>query len=178
MLPKFSKPKNLSLPSGRIGPASARSFSRGVGCGALGSFFAGGLLDAGLAGPAPGLNLPKKEDIVAGEQRGAQMLLWRCRLLWARLEHCLSYGAEAANGSERWAKPQDERRADAQHGEREARTARGAGEYGALVVVKARLGRYGGDGLRAVLCANNTFQVGSRIIWGFRSAETWAGTDG
>lgn len=46
----FSNPKNLSLPSARIGPASARSFSSGVGCGALGSFFTGALLAAGLAG--------------------------------------------------------------------------------------------------------------------------------
>lgn len=38
----FSKPKNLSLPSVLFGPTSfASSFSRGVGCGALGSFFAG-----------------------------------------------------------------------------------------------------------------------------------------
>lgn len=32
-------PKNLSLPSLRIGPASSRCFSRGVKGGALGSFF-------------------------------------------------------------------------------------------------------------------------------------------
>lgn len=38
----FSKPKNLSLPSGLTGPAtSARCFSSGVGWGAFGSFFAG-----------------------------------------------------------------------------------------------------------------------------------------
>lgn len=46
----FSKPKNLSLPSGRTGPASCSSFSRGVNCGAFGSFFAGGALEAGLWG--------------------------------------------------------------------------------------------------------------------------------
>ena len=43
----FSMPKNLSLPSDRTGPvASARCFSKGVGCGALGSFFAGADLAA------------------------------------------------------------------------------------------------------------------------------------
>ena len=50
----FSKPKNLSLPSGRTGPASCSSFSRGVNCGAFGSFFAGGALDAGLWGAYSG----------------------------------------------------------------------------------------------------------------------------
>lgn len=40
----FSNPKNLSLPSGRTGlfRSCARSFSRAVGTGAFGSFFAGG----------------------------------------------------------------------------------------------------------------------------------------
>lgn len=38
----FSNPKNLSLPSVRTGSVTSfRCFSRGVGCGALGSFFAG-----------------------------------------------------------------------------------------------------------------------------------------
>lgn len=36
----FSKPKNLSLPSSRNGPASWSSFSKGVGGGAPRSFFA------------------------------------------------------------------------------------------------------------------------------------------
>lgn len=39
----FSIPKNLSLPSFRIGPAFSSMRSRGVGCGALGSFFGGAL---------------------------------------------------------------------------------------------------------------------------------------
>jgi len=37
----FSKPKNLSLPSILMGPASARSLSRGVSWGAFGSFLVG-----------------------------------------------------------------------------------------------------------------------------------------
>lgn len=36
----FSMPKNLSLPSSRMGPASSRCFSKGVKGGALGSFLA------------------------------------------------------------------------------------------------------------------------------------------
>jgi hypothetical protein len=69
-----------------MGPASARSFSSGVGCGALGSFLSGVFAAAGLAGlyvaiaishcgtkrisqgveilTVPGLNRPKNEVIV------------------------------------------------------------------------------------------------------------------
>lgn len=46
----FSKPKNLSLPSPRKGPALTRSFSSGVGSGALGSFLTGVVPAAGLDG--------------------------------------------------------------------------------------------------------------------------------
>jgi hypothetical protein len=46
----FSKPKNLSLPSARRGPAFTSSFSRGVGSGALASFLTGMLPVAGLNG--------------------------------------------------------------------------------------------------------------------------------
>lgn len=47
----FSNPKNLSLPLARMGLVSAASsFSSGVGCGALGSFFAGATAVDGLAG--------------------------------------------------------------------------------------------------------------------------------
>jgi hypothetical protein len=46
----FSKPKNLSLPSPRRGPALSSSFSSGVASGALGSFFVGMLPVAGLNG--------------------------------------------------------------------------------------------------------------------------------
>lgn len=80
-----------------MGPASARSFSSGVGTGALGSFFAGALLVAGLAGPythtrisncrmnqiswrtgiltVPGLNRPKNEVIVEAYGGGTEMPL-------------------------------------------------------------------------------------------------------
>ena len=41
----FSNPKNLSLPSGRIGPdTSSRCFSNFVGCGAFGSFLDGAVV--------------------------------------------------------------------------------------------------------------------------------------
>lgn len=46
----FSKPKNLSLPSPRRGPALSSSFSSGVTSGALGSFLTGMLPVAGLKG--------------------------------------------------------------------------------------------------------------------------------
>jgi hypothetical protein len=46
----FSKPKNLSLPSPRRGPALRSSFSSGVTSGALGSFLTGMLPVAGLKG--------------------------------------------------------------------------------------------------------------------------------
>lgn len=46
----FSKPKNLSLPSPRRGPALTSSFSSGVGSGALGSFLMGAVPVAGLVG--------------------------------------------------------------------------------------------------------------------------------
>jgi hypothetical protein len=46
----FSKPKNLSLPSLRRGPALTRSFSSGVGSSALGSFLTGVVPAAGLVG--------------------------------------------------------------------------------------------------------------------------------
>jgi hypothetical protein len=46
----FSKPKNLSLPSPRRGPALRSSFSSGVASGALGSFLTGMLPVAGLNG--------------------------------------------------------------------------------------------------------------------------------
>jgi hypothetical protein len=46
----FSKPKNLSLPSPRRGPAFTSSFSSGVGSGALGSFLTDAVPAAGLVG--------------------------------------------------------------------------------------------------------------------------------
>jgi hypothetical protein len=46
----FSKPKNLSLPSPRRGPALSSSFSSGVASGALGSLLTGMLPVAGLNG--------------------------------------------------------------------------------------------------------------------------------
>lgn len=61
MLPKFSKPKNLSLPSLRRGPALASSFSSGVGSRALGSFLTGAEPAAGPVGAVPVLRRPKKE---------------------------------------------------------------------------------------------------------------------
>jgi hypothetical protein len=56
----FSKPKNLSLPSPRSGPAWTSIFSSGVGSGALGSFFAGVEPVAGLDGALP-LRRPKND---------------------------------------------------------------------------------------------------------------------
>ena len=49
----FSKPKNLSLPSVLMGPASARSLSRGVSWGAFGSFLVGVLPAEVSAGFCP-----------------------------------------------------------------------------------------------------------------------------
>ncbi len=47
----FSIPKNLSLPSSRMGPAFRSIFSSGVCCGAFGSFLFGELAAEGLVAP-------------------------------------------------------------------------------------------------------------------------------
>ena len=93
----FSNPKNLSLPSARMGLVSAASsFSSGVGCGALGSFFVGATAVDGLAGGCDAVSetqrqgsgggaltalersLPKNELMAALDGAGAVVRCARC----------------------------------------------------------------------------------------------------
>lgn len=121
-----------------MGPASARSFSRGVGCSALGSFFAIASLEAGLAGvcialevshcdttragrdaavlTVPGLNLPKNEVIVVvpGPSWEGDDAVGRGQVA---AEVVLIGGGASVGHLRCWASPRNVGHGNAQHGE-------------------------------------------------------------
>jgi hypothetical protein len=102
----FSKPKNLSLPSLRRGPALTRSFSSGVGSGALGSFLAGVVPAAGLVGAysavseshcGPGQAAPTLPDLRRPKNEVmAGALVERARRVWMAAvgDVCRACGAD------------------------------------------------------------------------------------
>lgn len=68
----FSIPKNLSLPSCRIGPALRSIFSNGVSSGAGSDFFAAFELGPGLDGPYCTVSDPKTSDAQIRQSNGTQ----------------------------------------------------------------------------------------------------------
>ena len=182
----FSKPKNLSLPSARTGPALTSSFSRGVASGALASFLMGMVPGAGLKG---GWDARQYGGIAEGPGGGDMGRDGLTAPDLMRLKKEVMAGVSGGRGRRRRRRVSvgelgrvcdgGRRRSSGRGGERAQRVLAGRGQHGETSgagVSEGRGGR-GGGGVLGERQAGRRWAVAGRAGRAGAEGKAWTDTD-